>query len=108
MRVAIADDHASKIFDLFRTHLEDSRAVIVDVTGLNWNVMYEIGYAHTLGIHPLIISRDAAPPVKQLPFYLGQNKLVAVETSGEALKNRIKSFLHAISPYTTRNHALNR
>ena len=94
------DDHAGRIFDLFASHLEDSRAVIVDATGLNFNVMYELGYANALGIRPLIISRDPADEVaiRSLPFYLSENKLVAVMAPGEELKKRIQSFLHELAP----------
>jgi hypothetical protein len=42
-------------------------AIIGDVTQLNPNVMYEIGYAHGSGATPLLYARDAArlqdPPV---------------------------------------------
>jgi hypothetical protein len=42
--------------------------VIADITLLNENVMYEVGYAHGRGLTPLIYSRDAARR-EQLPVY---------------------------------------
>ena len=95
------DDQSGRIFDLFVTHLKDSRAVIVDATGERHNVMYELGYAHARGIEPLIISRDRPEDlaVRELPFYLSENKIVAVNAPGENLEQRIKSFLHNLAPH---------
>jgi len=42
--------------------------VIADITLLNENVMYEVGYAHGRGLTPLMYTRDAAR-LEQLPVY---------------------------------------
>jgi hypothetical protein len=42
--------------------------VIADITVLNENVMYEVGYAHGRGLTPLIYTRDPARR-EQLPVY---------------------------------------
>ena len=43
--------------------------MIADITFLNENVMYELGYAHGRGLAPLIYTRDAAR-LEHLPVYL--------------------------------------
>lgn len=57
-------DHAiiSEIWDAIRS----CRFVVADLTGLNPNVFYEIGIAHTVGKKCILISRD----VNSLPFDL--------------------------------------
>lgn len=42
--------------------------MIADITILNENVMYEVGYAHGRALTPLIYTRDAAR-LEQLPVY---------------------------------------
>ena len=42
--------------------------MIADITALNENVMYEIGYSHGRGLTRLIYTRDAAR-LTQLPVY---------------------------------------
>ena len=48
------------IYTSFADAIRSSSAVIADVTLLNQNVMYEIGYAHGCGLTPLLYTRDAA------------------------------------------------
>ena len=48
--------------------MRESTAVIADITELNENVMYEIGFAHALGITPLLYTREAAR-INKLPVY---------------------------------------
>lgn len=57
------------IYGTFQDAIRSATAVIVDVTDFNENVMYEIGFAHALGLKPLIYSRDAAR-LDHLPLYL--------------------------------------
>jgi hypothetical protein len=52
----------------FADAISTSSAVIADITQLNENVMYEVGYAHGRGLTPLIITRNAAR-LEQLPVY---------------------------------------
>jgi hypothetical protein len=56
------------IYTSFADAIQSSSAVIADITLLNENVMYEVGYAHGRGLTPLIYSRDAAR-LEQLPVY---------------------------------------
>ena len=43
-------------------------AVIADITQINENVMYEVGYAHGRGLRPLIYTRNVAR-LDNLPVY---------------------------------------
>lgn len=57
------------IYTSFADAMRSSWAVIADVTLLNKNVMYEIGYAHGRGLEPLIFTRTAER-LDDLPVYL--------------------------------------
>jgi hypothetical protein len=56
------------IYSSFVDAIQWCSAVIADITLLNENVMYEVGYAHGRGLMPLIYTRDAAR-LEQLPVY---------------------------------------
>lgn len=56
------------IYTSFADAVLSSSALIADITLLNENVMYEIGFAHGRGLTLLIYTRDAAR-LEQLPVY---------------------------------------
>jgi hypothetical protein len=56
------------IYNSFADAIRSSLAVIADITLLNENVMYEVGYAHGRGLTPLIYTRDVVR-LDQLPVY---------------------------------------
>jgi hypothetical protein len=56
------------IYTSFADAIQSASAVIADITLLNENVMYEVGFAHGRGLTPLIFTRDAAR-LEQLPVY---------------------------------------
>ena len=56
------------IYTNFADAIQTCSAVIADITILNENVMYEIGYAHGRGLKPLIFTRNEAR-LEQLPVY---------------------------------------
>jgi nucleoside 2-deoxyribosyltransferase len=69
------------IYTSFADAIQSSSAVIADITLLNENVMYEVGYAHGRGLTPLIYTRDAAR-LEQLPVYFRTlNVRLASETT---------------------------
>jgi hypothetical protein len=69
------------IYTSFADAIRSSSAVIADITLLNENVMYEVGYAHGRGLTPLIYTRDAAR-LEQLPVYFRTlNVRLASETT---------------------------
>uniref|UniRef100_A0A831XD40 Nucleoside 2-deoxyribosyltransferase n=1 Tax=Geobacter metallireducens TaxID=28232 RepID=A0A831XD40_GEOME len=88
------DDYAGNIPSLFLSALERVRAVVVDVTGLNPNVMYELGQVHARGINPFLIYRrkESTMDVDALPFYLRHEKM-ANEQNDEAGRRRIADAL---------------
>jgi hypothetical protein len=56
------------IYTTFTGAVRSCSALIADITLLNENVMYEVGYAHGLGLTPLIYTRDSTR-LHQLPVY---------------------------------------
>ncbi|HEY6243735.1 MAG TPA: hypothetical protein VIX17_07310 [Pyrinomonadaceae bacterium] len=56
------------IYSSFADSIRSSAAVTADITVLNDNVMYEIGYAHGLGLKPLLYTRKAGR-LDDLPVY---------------------------------------
>jgi hypothetical protein len=63
---------------------------MVDVTGLNPNVMYELGHVHAREINPFLIYRrpQAEIDADELPFYLRREKLIT-EQDNDAGHRRI-------------------
>jgi len=69
--VAVRLDHLPKsdaIYSSFSEAMRTSSAVIADITEINENVMYEVGYAHGRGLALLIYTMDAAR-LDRLPVY---------------------------------------
>ncbi len=56
------------IYTSFADAIQSASAVIADITALNENVMYEIGYSHGRGLTPLIYTRKA-DRLARLPVY---------------------------------------
>jgi hypothetical protein len=87
------------IYQQFLQHLEGADAVIMDITGSNPNVMYELGHAHARRIDPYLIHRGALDKTveKKLPFYLLPERIeawdVATQTGRDKLMERIEAFL---------------
>ena len=72
---------SAAIYTSFADAMRTSSGVIVDVTDLNENVMYEVGYAHGRGLTPLLFTRNAAR-VNDLPVYL---RTLNVQVASEAV-----------------------
>jgi hypothetical protein len=70
----------------FAEAVRTSAAVIADITDLNENVMYEIGYARASGVTPLIYTRKA-DRLENLPVYFRTMnvRLASPQTPVEAL-----------------------
>lgn len=68
-------ESAGDILNLFLARLYDCHAIIVDLTGPNQNVLYELGRVHQHGdVQPLIILRKEN---QKLPYYVSRS-LVSV------------------------------
>jgi len=74
------------IYTTFADAVQSSAAVIADITVLNENVMYEVGYCHGRQLVPLIYTRDEKR-LQQLPVYFRtlNVRLASVTTPVEAL-----------------------
>ena len=90
------------IFEQFVRLLEKADAVVVDVTGANPNVMYELGHAHARRIEPLLIHHGTIGDKKSepLPFYLLQQKVehIPIDQPGkrERLGQRVGEYLASV------------
>lgn len=73
------------IYTSFADAIQSSSAVIADITALNENVMYEIGYSHGRGLIPLIFTRYE-DRLAELPVYFRTlNVRVAVDSTQVAI-----------------------
>ncbi|MBD2754056.1 hypothetical protein [Spirosoma validum] len=77
----------------FAEAVHSSWAIIADITTINKNVMYEIGYAHALGRIPLMYTRDEKTR-KKLPVYF--RTLNVPVATGDELIELIEKHLLAI------------
>jgi hypothetical protein len=82
------------IFTSFADAVQSSSAVIADVTDLNENVMYEVGFAHGHGLTPLIYTREAAR-LKKLPLYFATLN-VRLESEETPINNLIDDYLRSV------------
>lgn len=73
--------NSAAIYTSFADAVRGCSALIADVTTLNGNVMYEVGYAHGMGLTPLIYTRNKGR-LHRLPVYFRTlNVRVASEAS---------------------------
>lgn len=79
------------IYTSFADEIRSSSAVIADITTLNENVMYEIGYAHGRGLTPLIYTRNKTR-LTQLPVYF-RTLNVRLATSNMEVGKLVEEYL---------------
>ena len=98
-----ADDIKSNraiVQDIWKSICE-ARIIIADITGLNPNVMYELGIAHTLGKETILIYQQSEKEIK-FPFDLAHIRRIEYEnsaTGGKKLEKDLKETLvHILSP----------
>jgi len=81
---------SSEIIEDIWEHINKAKFIIVDVTGKNPNVFYELGIAHTVGKEVLIITqnKDDVPfDVKHRRFFKYSNNKVGLEELESNLEN---------------------
>ena len=69
------------IYTSFADAIQSSSAVIADITTLNENVMYEIGYSHGRGLIPLIYTRDEERLTRLPVYFRTLNVRLATDTT---------------------------
>ena len=74
-------EESSIIQDIFNL-IYRSQVVIVDFTGKNPNVMYELGIAHTLGKHVIPITQS----LEDIPFDIAHHRALKYLNNGEGLE----------------------
>ncbi len=84
---------SQQIYASFFEAVSGSTAIIADITGLNENVMYEVGYAHGRGFQPLLFTLDASQ-LESLPIYLRTLNVHAVNE--DDLPALIRNHLRAV------------
>jgi hypothetical protein len=90
------------IYSSFADAVRLCSAVIADITQLNENVMYEVGYAHGCGLVPLIYTRDAAR-LEKLPVYF-RTLNVHLAPDETRIKDLIDKYLSASKAARASHH----
>jgi nucleoside 2-deoxyribosyltransferase len=97
-------NRSSNITDDIVASIERCHVAIVDVTGNNPNVMFELGYAIAKAKKNIIISQSA----DFLPFDIRNIRTIVYSNtwSGiEELKGKLQEFLREMKPRSTRRQA---
>ena len=88
---------SESIYTSFAQAVRSCSAVIADITILNKNVMYEIGYAHGRGLKPMLYTRRAAR-LKRLPVYF-RTLNVRLATPEESIAQLIDDYLNSFKSF---------
>ena len=75
--------------------IKTSDYIIADVTKINANVYYELGYAHALGKKVILITKD----LNTLPFDIKQQRVIQYKNTAkgsENLKEELEKFINNI------------
>lgn len=103
------DDYAGNIPSLFLSSLERARAVVIDMTGWNPNVMYELGQVHARGISPFLIVRHPQNrrTLPDMPFYLRHERLIIEpdhELGRRSIAREFNSYLYMVAKARDSKH----
>jgi hypothetical protein len=96
-----ADDFKTNkaiILDIWKAICE-ARVVIADLTGVNPNVMYELGIAHTIGKETVLIYQCNSGEEPKFPFDISHIRRIEYEDSavgGAKLKNDLADTIESI------------
>lgn len=80
-----------------RRLIAESRTVIADLSGMNPNVMWELGFAHGRGKETILVSSD---PLKDLPFDIRSQRILRYQRNRpglDDLKGKIAEALMSIA-----------
>lgn len=84
-----------EITEDIRRLIAESRIVIADLSGMNTNVMYELGFAHGRGKKVILVSSD---PLEDLPFDIRSWRVLPYRRDGvglDDLKGKITEALRS-------------
>lgn len=84
------------IMEQIRSAIQQSRVCIVDLTGRNPNVLYELGIAQTLGKPTILLSQDISDvpfDIRHLRVIQYSTELNKLEISQKALENSLQQVL---------------
>jgi hypothetical protein len=77
---------AGDILDQILTKIQNAHFVVADMTGLNPNVFYEVGYAHALGKIVILLSQKTA----DIPFDLRRHRHIIYRGEVDLLRKELK------------------
>lgn len=88
-------EYSGPIVDKIRSMIENSIAVIADLSESNPNVMYEVGYAHAKRIPTVHL---CSTPLKELPFNVSDWNTIAYEIGqthllGKKIQQRLEAII---------------
>ena len=89
-------DFSGDIRGILAERVQRDHVVLVDVTGLNPNVMYELGFVHASGgPAPLLIFRQKLTKTRydRLPFYLKNLKITSADCRTVAGRTRMAEWI---------------
>jgi hypothetical protein len=98
------NDYAGDIPALFQQAILKCSAIVVDITGMNPNVLYELGQLHAKGLQPLLVLRQQVRPDQeekpdlQLPFYLLHQMVIKAtddENGRKAIAAQVEAYLRS-------------
>jgi len=78
-----------QVIDEIQRSIVESDVIVAEMTDKNPNVYYEVGYAHGLGKHPILITKQA----NTLPFDLRGYKHILYKGEIKTLRSELKSYL---------------
>jgi hypothetical protein len=99
---ADVDDGQQNIVDDIIQYIISADAIIVDISSVNANVMYELGIAHTLGKKTIVITQDDP---QELPFDIKSYRVVKYSTGLVAFDDFVTGTLKGLLENAINNTA---
>jgi len=100
--ILASENRSGAIMEDIWTRMYSARVVVADCTGLNANVMYELGMAHTLGT-PVIPLTQAT---EQIPFDVHHLRFISYRPGPEGLHQLqldLRKRMRALAPHAKLN-----
>lgn len=93
LRVVRADGitHPGRISYQIMAAIETADVIVADISGLNPNVMWEVGFAHALGKNVVILNQD----IESSPFDLLDHRQIKYSNQSEATEADVVDYLRS-------------